>query len=54
VKPGGPAAAGPRAREGVAMTTSIIANFTIMLAVIAVTVTALLALDRRLGRGDAH
>jgi hypothetical protein len=54
VKTGRPAAAGARAREGVAMTMSIIANFTIMLAVIAVTVTALLALDRRIGRGEAH
>jgi hypothetical protein len=36
------------------MTTSIIANLTIMLAVVAVTVSALVALDRRIGRGEAH
>ena len=54
MKTGGPAAAGARAREGAGMTTSIIANFTIMLAVIAVTVSALLALDRRIGRGETH
>ena len=51
--PVAPAAAAARQREPGRMTTSIIANFALMLAVIAVVVTALLALDRRLG-GDAE